>query len=328
MNDENKISVGERIYQLRRECGKSQGELADLIGVSRQAVSKWETGASNPEIENLIELSKIFGVSVDEIIIGEAICSSKDIEPTPLNKFEMEGAISPAIVAFGVLVAILCNFVLHESGIGFCVYLFFVVTSVFFQIFITKNIFNHKQSSDSISTMKYKNAIIKSVHRLSMCILYSLAITFPFALLLGYSNVWVNFGSWILYGGMLCIIVFLIDALAMQSVFINIGIKHGVNNKEDENILKKKSKISIRRIFFAISCAISAVLFSAITLLNKFKKELFLKPQQMDGYYLVTTDTYAQMDASLQATITILYVCYCIIMMGVLLLYIRKERKL
>ena len=58
------MSLGERIGQYRRSLGVSQEELGARLGVSRQAVSKWETNAATPDMTNLIALAKEFGVSV------------------------------------------------------------------------------------------------------------------------------------------------------------------------------------------------------------------------------------------------------------------------
>ena len=59
---------GTRIYNLRKGKGLSQSELGDLVGVSNKAVSKWETGEAKPAIPQLIKLSKIFDVSMDDIL--------------------------------------------------------------------------------------------------------------------------------------------------------------------------------------------------------------------------------------------------------------------
>ncbi len=61
------MSLGERIGQYRRSLGVSQEELGARLGVSRQAVSKWETDAATPDMANLIALAKEFGVSVAEL---------------------------------------------------------------------------------------------------------------------------------------------------------------------------------------------------------------------------------------------------------------------
>lgn len=60
------MTLGEKLQNLRKENMLSQEKLAELVGVSRQAVSKWETGLSNPDTENLIKLGEIFNLSIDE----------------------------------------------------------------------------------------------------------------------------------------------------------------------------------------------------------------------------------------------------------------------
>ena len=62
------MTLGERLQALRRENGLSQETLAEKLNVSRQAVSKWETGLSNPDTENLIRLAGLFKVTVDDLI--------------------------------------------------------------------------------------------------------------------------------------------------------------------------------------------------------------------------------------------------------------------
>lgn len=62
------VSIGNRLYQYRRKSGLSQEELAAKLGVSRQAVSKWERAEAEPNTDNLINLSKIYGVTLDELI--------------------------------------------------------------------------------------------------------------------------------------------------------------------------------------------------------------------------------------------------------------------
>lgn len=58
----------EKIMQCRRKCGLSQEALGEAVGVSRQAVSKWETGDAIPEVTKLVALADVFGVSVDFLV--------------------------------------------------------------------------------------------------------------------------------------------------------------------------------------------------------------------------------------------------------------------
>ena len=64
------MTIGERIALLRKRAGLSQEKLAALIGVSRQAIGKWESNLSLPGIDNLQELARVLGVSCDELITG------------------------------------------------------------------------------------------------------------------------------------------------------------------------------------------------------------------------------------------------------------------
>lgn len=70
-------SLGERIYELRTENGMSQGNLADSLDVSRQTISKWENNQSIPELDRIIAMSGLFGVSVDYIVKGEKPSAEK-----------------------------------------------------------------------------------------------------------------------------------------------------------------------------------------------------------------------------------------------------------
>lgn len=62
------MKLCEKLYELRRAAGLSQEELAERLNVSRQAVSKWENGAAQPELSKLVELSRLYGVSVDVLL--------------------------------------------------------------------------------------------------------------------------------------------------------------------------------------------------------------------------------------------------------------------
>ena len=62
------IEVAYRLVKLRKKYGYSQEELADKLGLSRQAVSKWERAEASPDTDNLICLAKLYGVSLDELL--------------------------------------------------------------------------------------------------------------------------------------------------------------------------------------------------------------------------------------------------------------------
>ena len=62
------LEIANRLVQLRKEHHLSQEELAEKIGISRQAVSKWERAESSPDTDNLIRLSKLYHISIDELL--------------------------------------------------------------------------------------------------------------------------------------------------------------------------------------------------------------------------------------------------------------------
>jgi transcriptional regulator with XRE-family HTH domain len=78
------MMLNEKIHQLRKGKGLSQEELASQLTVSRQAISKWELGESVPDTENVVQLSKIFGVSTD-YLLNDEYESDKDIPAVKEN---------------------------------------------------------------------------------------------------------------------------------------------------------------------------------------------------------------------------------------------------
>ena len=69
------MEIAQRLADMRREKGFSQEELANQLGLSRQAISKWERGESAPDMANLIALADLYDVTLDELIRGEAPAS-------------------------------------------------------------------------------------------------------------------------------------------------------------------------------------------------------------------------------------------------------------
>lgn len=62
------MELSKKVYEMRKAQGLSQEQLAEKLGVSRQSVSKWEAGESMPELERVVEMSKIFNVSTDYLL--------------------------------------------------------------------------------------------------------------------------------------------------------------------------------------------------------------------------------------------------------------------
>ena len=65
------MTFAEKLKSIRKQVGMSQELLAEKIGVSRQAVTKWETGAGIPDIDNMVSISNLFNISIDELICNK-----------------------------------------------------------------------------------------------------------------------------------------------------------------------------------------------------------------------------------------------------------------
>lgn len=103
------MNIADRIQNLRKKKAISQEQLADVVGVSRQAVSKWESGQSIPDLEKVIVMSDYFGVTTDYILKG--------IEPIEQNEpkagfkvsNKVKGIVAIVFMSFGLIT----NFVIY-----------------------------------------------------------------------------------------------------------------------------------------------------------------------------------------------------------------------
>ena len=150
------MNFGETIYTLRTQNNLSQGELADQLDVSRQSVSKWENNVAVPELDKIIRMSEIFGVTVDALVKGEEHTKQEVVQPQtvvqvvkePMEKRVIAGILLLALggVAFILLLALtglgciyalpvlLCGAIcmLCKRNVGFyCVWLIYTIAAVF-----------------------------------------------------------------------------------------------------------------------------------------------------------------------------------------------------
>ena len=108
-----------RLYELRKQKGFSQEELANRVNVSRQTVSKWEIGDSTPDMEKLIALSDLFEISLDELMTGKIPVASENVSNkseivnvleekvlTPENKVRAKKGLKIAAIIAGIVLII------------------------------------------------------------------------------------------------------------------------------------------------------------------------------------------------------------------------------
>lgn len=108
-----------RLYQLRKQKGFSQEELANRLNTSRQTISKWENGESTPDLEKLVAISDLFEISLDELVLGrvaetgnqsmkasDTAETMKDRVFTSDNRRKIKKVLKAAVVIVGILVGI------------------------------------------------------------------------------------------------------------------------------------------------------------------------------------------------------------------------------
>lgn len=88
------MTFGEKLKALRKEKGYSQEEFAELLFVSRQAVSKWESDRGMPEVNTLIQISNMFGVTLDYLLKGENQAEACESSGYYVSREMMEGFLS------------------------------------------------------------------------------------------------------------------------------------------------------------------------------------------------------------------------------------------
>lgn len=105
------MKLGERILQLRTENNMSQGDLADVLNVSRQSVSKWETDTSIPELEKLMKMGEVFKVSLDELVYGkkekEVVERQDTIIVEKFIKYETRKIVGLGLIGIGIIILVM-----------------------------------------------------------------------------------------------------------------------------------------------------------------------------------------------------------------------------
>lgn len=115
------MNLGENIYRFRTVKNMSQGDLADALDVSRQSVSKWENNNAVPDLDRLVKMADLFGISLDELVKGE-----KPVE-TPAKNIIVEKQNIPQqrivgiiLLCFGLLLVLMLLWATSLSAIVTC----------------------------------------------------------------------------------------------------------------------------------------------------------------------------------------------------------------
>ncbi|MBQ4546361.1 MAG: helix-turn-helix domain-containing protein [Oscillospiraceae bacterium] len=113
------MTIGEKIYKLRTEKNLSQGDLAEILEVSRQSISKWENGGATPDLDKIIKLSEVFGITIDELVKNEEVSAPAE-EKAPQIIIKKESSFPPRKIIGTVLLSLslIVTVVLLAAGGG------------------------------------------------------------------------------------------------------------------------------------------------------------------------------------------------------------------
>ena len=121
------MTIGERLLNLRKEKNLSQEELANVLDVSRQTISKWETDQTTPDFDKIVPLCEYFGITSDELLSGKKdIIKSK--EDDRKGKFARNIAISVGLYILAIVFIIFFAAYIEQEIIGVC--LFFITIAL------------------------------------------------------------------------------------------------------------------------------------------------------------------------------------------------------
>ena len=108
------MNIGEKIYNLRKKKNLSQEELANILNVSRQSISKWETGESTPDLDKIVPLCNFFEISTDEFLKGNSIVYERKLKEE--KKKNKALTLSLCLVIFGIM--IILTMILEELEVS------------------------------------------------------------------------------------------------------------------------------------------------------------------------------------------------------------------
>ena len=293
-------SIGSFIAVLRRARGLTQRELADKLGVSDKAVSRWERDETAPDLYLIPTIAEIFGVTADELLrgerAGEGAAPEKQTEKTERQiktmlkavrtKFLTKTLICALIAIVGLLAAMLCNFGFYRAELGFYIGLIFFVTSavmeIIFAVLALSGLDTDEFDGEHIAeTRKY---ILKKAESLVFLAFILLAYCIPLiieAASTSYINIRVDFSGWLFWGvifslpaGVICAAANVIFDKAMEKKGIYRVDEATLNRRRLAKIRFASPLIPIAKVFIPL---VAVTVAATIACLNIFNYEFFLR---------------------------------------------------
>ena len=196
------MDIGKKLLELRKKKGLSQEEVADILSVTRQTVSKWETLESKPDFDKIISICNLYGITPDELILEDKKenCSKEQVDRS--NKKEKAIALSTSVFLYFLsiiwtIIASSIRFISDEVTAGIFLFICAIATTIIVYYFSS-----HSKSNDEKKKNKYKS--IDGIISILFLIIY-LIISFS---TMAWEITWI---IWIVYVLVLKIVHLLLD---------------------------------------------------------------------------------------------------------------------
>ena len=130
------MQVGKQIQHYRKEKNLSQDDLAEIIFVSRQSISNWERGATYPDIQNLLLLSKVFEVSLDKLVKGDLETMKQIIHDQEFMRYQKDVVVFSLLLIGSPIISI--PLILYLDWYGITISCLILAIAMFYALRIEK----------------------------------------------------------------------------------------------------------------------------------------------------------------------------------------------
>lgn len=267
------MTFAENLAFLRKKNNITQEQLAERLEVTRQSVSKWESGGSFPEMETLLKISEMFGVNIDALLKGDVKAESAEdthAYDRHMNSFSRMISAGVGLVLFGLATLLFLNSGYHLRQIPVMIFLGFVVAAV--SIFIVSGIRHgdYVKEHPRIEPFYTREELDAHKRKFPAFIAGPVAlILIGIILLVGSENLPLPAG----FGEDFYVSVFLFMVAAAVTCLVYAGIQHGKYNIEQYNKEKEREaelEKSGRNDLIGKICGVIMLFATAIFLLCGF----------------------------------------------------------
>lgn len=290
-------SIGSFIAILRKASGLTQRELADKLGVSDKAVSRWERDETAPDLYLIPVIAEIFGVTSDELLRGERIAENapiqekqtekserqiKTILKTVRTKFLTKTLICALIAIVGLLAAMLCNFAFFKCELAFYIGCIFFITAIVLEIIFAVLAFSglDTEEFEGIHLAETRKYVVKKTEALVYLAFCLFASTLPLLVAAAQTSMLdfrIDFESWFLEGILFSAAAAFICLIA-NIIFDHYAEKNGLYIVDQKTRRRRACFISplpkLAKVFLPI---IAVTIALHIIALNVFNYEFFLR---------------------------------------------------